>query len=558
MVGLHFCRANIWGKNAAQPAHKVWEDLCSMTGLSKHEMPITHTMYTAVVGVLNHLLVSELDPIVKLLRKAFQEVWVVGVYRAIDEYLASYKLGSHNLHEKLAGDLFSHVRYIKRKPHKFGHLFYLLCCKILFTNDTDSDYVVFCADFLSCHKNPMPTPSTCFIELANVYIQAAERPVYVADSAFFTREVLAFLRHHDLGFILSGGQSLYTSLVSIARIGLDPQHYRLYKNRRDELFSVFNRTSAPDDGLLVLADAEAADEGNEAGKIICHLSSCFMPSSARMCVCSYVMSEEESRPLLDLPVATLRALLHKDSHPMQEATDVYQLVRGLSCAQLRSGRNSVKGLVLYEWVRGVRFIASAAAEDFDYDRVVADESANLLPLTEKDLKALCLTASLPKSTLAAAKHPRKLKPKEQLVERLAKHKVAAKDPMNRHAQMEGMLTAAQFGNGSYDNCYQYMIYRRHFNSVDLFNRWLYEVQLPGTKCERTHFFWEMMKVACMNTFSLFKLYDLTYRAVEEEPEEDATEAVHEFARGYEQRVRLFRDVGAAMVRLASNVPMNAD
>ena len=109
--------------------------------------------------------------------------------------------------------------------------------------------------------------------------------------------------------------------------------------------------------------------------------------------------------LLNLPVATLRALLHKDSHPMQEATDVYQLVRGLSCAQLRSGRNSVKGLVLYEWVRGVRFIASAAAEDFDYDRVVADESANLLPLTEKDLKALCLTASLPKSTLAAAKHP---------------------------------------------------------------------------------------------------------------------------------------------------------
>ena len=65
--------------------------------------------------------------------------------------------------------------------------------------------------------------------------------------------------------------------------------------------------------------------------------------------------------------------------------------------------------------------------------------------------------------------------------------------MNGRVQMEGMLTAVQFANGSYDDCYQYMIYRRHFNCVDLFTRWLCEVQPPGTKCERTHFFWEMME-----------------------------------------------------------------
>ena len=199
------------------------------------ELPIKRHWCEAMLGVLAYLDAHDLTRLMTCMRAGFSNVWHIGVFRAIDEYLASYKLGDKNLTKKLKGDLYSLVQYIKRKPHKYGHLFYLLCSKV-FIPDTNGDFVVFCSDFLSCHINPIRSPSDCFQLLAETRVLLAERPVYVADSAFFTGQVLKFLRIHDLGFILSGGSSMFKDLVDIAKTGLSPRWYRLYKNRYNELF----------------------------------------------------------------------------------------------------------------------------------------------------------------------------------------------------------------------------------------------------------------------------------------------------------------------------------
>ena len=199
------------------------------------ELPIKRHWCEAMLGVLAYLDAHDLTRLMTCMRAGFSNVWHIGVFRAIDEYLASYKLGDKNLTKKLKGDLYSLVQYIKRKPHKYGHLFYLLCSKV-FIPETNGDFVVFCSDFLSCHINPIRSPSDCFQLLVETRVLLAERPVYVADSAFFTGQVLKFLRIHDLGFILSGGSSMFKDLVDIAKTGLNPRWYRLYKNRYNELF----------------------------------------------------------------------------------------------------------------------------------------------------------------------------------------------------------------------------------------------------------------------------------------------------------------------------------
>ena len=183
LVGVHFYRAETWGKKEPQSLQEVWPKLKEAMG--DDELPIKRHWCETMLGVLAYLDAHDLTRLMTCMRAGFSNVWHIGVFRAIDEYLASYKLGDKNLTKKLKGELYSLVQYIKRKPHKYGHLFYVLCSKV-FIPETNGDFVVFCSDFLSCHINPIRSPSDCFQLLVETRVLLAERPVYVADSAFFT------------------------------------------------------------------------------------------------------------------------------------------------------------------------------------------------------------------------------------------------------------------------------------------------------------------------------------------------------------------------------------
>ena len=169
---------------------------------------------------------------------------------------------------------------------------------------------------------------------------------------------------------------MFKDLVDIAKTGLNPRWYRLYKNRYNELFSVFSREDLPDDDLT-----ELADYGQEAEAIICHLSSGFVPCSTVSCRCVHRMTADEAQPLLELPLVTLQALDKLYLGRFAESVDKFDLVQSISGHDLRplEERDEVCKYCRNPFVT-LEHLAGVHAEDYNHEEEVEKQKTELLLL----------------------------------------------------------------------------------------------------------------------------------------------------------------------------------
>jgi hypothetical protein len=382
-------------------------------------------------SLIGRISVGDIRAVVDILAAAFRSRWVHSSVVALDELLASYSSAQAE-----------YCRFIPRKPHPFGHLFYLLVDK--YSVGEDSYYYCFDVYVDGVQNLRSPTQAAmnilrrCFVH----HGQWQHVPLTVMDSAFNTSELLEWMQREKL-FYLVGGLPAGAAVSALCHQSFisDADSHVLLCDRYGRIVSTYVADKSGTNQREIIK-VSTTTNAFHAGVISCG------------CDTKWPRAEAEELCKLSEPVLTRLAIQMGLTQRSKDA-----IVEAITQRDMSKPKEDDCALCFQ---KKRKFVANAD----DHVTELSKRETELQLLRVADLKDICYKLSLPASGT-----------KPELVARIAAAEILhTGSEREMRLCIQNMFSCVRAGRGVVCD-----FYKLHFSKVDKFNTLFYRLRPPVTK-----------------------------------------------------------------------------
>jgi hypothetical protein len=397
---------------------------------------------------------QDIRAVVDSLAASFRSRWTPSNVVALDELLASYSSSQAE-----------YCRFIPRKPHPFGHLFYLMVDK--FSVGEDSYY--YCYDIYVDGVQDLRSPTQAAMNmLRRCFVRQGQWhrvPLTVMDSAFNTTELLEWMQREKL-FYLVGGLPSGPELASLCHQSFtgDPDTHVLFSDRFGRIVSTYfaDKSGASEPEIIKVSTATNA-----------------FSTGSISCACSTKWPRSEAEELNRLSEAALVLLAQRLGIVQRSKAAIIEVITQRDLSKSDEADCST----CFEKKR--KFVADSGS----YTLELSARQNELQSLRVVELKDLCFKLQVGSSGTKA-----------ELVSRIASAEILQ---TGSEREMKGFIqdqfSCVRSGRGLVCE-----FYKSHFSKVDKFNSLFYRMRPPVTKKnEMTRMYLDAVFVGVLNAYAMW-------------------------------------------------------
>ena len=353
MIGVHCSRATVWGVRAIKPQrfYHIYEE--------EHgrRPPIGVRRYKMMLSNMTKLTSDDVGRIEHRVSAGMRACCNQGAERVVDEWLDSFLHGTwYFVRDEEAQEALKKLRetfrhrlndegfmkevevngskylvYIPRKPHKVGHLHFLLASKVkMERTDVDGNvqesYCVFAHDIMSYFKHPKVSPDHAFRVMTDRNAgDPSDLKLTIGDEAFNTQDTLVWAERSKHKILLSG-VSVHRNVKKHSVAGLIFNEYRYMLGPNGLVMTILHGSTRVDEDF---------GEEKKQRKVICNLSNYLHFGAQEKCTCAKITSHRTAMMLQTIPERDLRNICAISG--AQTSTNKLEMVRALTGWNLAAG-----------------------------------------------------------------------------------------------------------------------------------------------------------------------------------------------------------------------------